>query len=203
MFERYQRAVEETQELDLLPVMNLFMVLIPFLLMGAAFFHIGVIPTSLPAHTPQASDVPKTPTTVSVNLAVSATDMQLTVSSTSLDEAQLAALGATFQRGPKGYPREALVKHLRGLKTSYPESNTLIALPHEDLAYDELVAILDATREFPTGKTGTDGEPEMRDLFPVVVFSRFIEAAPEEGAEGVDGAEGAGEGAPVAEEAAP
>ena len=56
MFDRYRRTVEETQDLDLLPVMNLFMVLIPFLLMGAAFFHIGVIPASLPSHTPEVKD---------------------------------------------------------------------------------------------------------------------------------------------------
>lgn len=180
MFERYQKAVEEAQELDLLPVMNLFMVLIPFLLMGAAFFHIGVIPTSLPTHTPQASDVPKTPTTVSVNLVLSPTDLSLSVSSTSLDEAQLDALGATWARGASGYPVDKLVAHLKDLKARYPESNTLIALPHEDLPYEELVGVLDATREYPTGRKRSDGEAEMTDLFPVVVFSRFIpeEAAP-------------------------
>ena len=50
MFEEWRQAKEEDHDLNLIPVMNLFMVLIPFLLMGAAFFHMAVIPTSTPSH---------------------------------------------------------------------------------------------------------------------------------------------------------
>lgn len=174
MFDRYRRATTDAEELDLLPVMNLFMVLIPFLLMGAAFFHIAVIPTSLPTHTPQASDVPTTPTTVSVNLAITPTDMVLTVSSTSFDEQQLAKMGATFRKSGGQHNVDALIKHLKGLKTDYPKSNTLIVLPDENVKYEDLVAILDASRDFKTGARDKDGEYVRQDLFPVVVFSRFI-----------------------------
>lgn len=201
MFERYQKVSTEAQELDLLPVMNLFMVLIPFLLMGAAFFHIAVIPTSLPTHTPQESDVPKTPTTVSVNLAITGTEMVLTVSSVSLGEDKLAELGSTFPKTAKGHAVEGLIKHLKGLKAAYPTSNTIIVLPEEKVTYEQLVGILDATRDYKTGKKDAQGEDERVDLFPVAVFSRFIppEAEPvgEEGGEGGE-AVAADEGAEVA-----
>ena len=174
MFDRWHRAVEESQELDLLPVMNLFMVLIPFLLMGAAFFHVGVIPTSLPTHTPQTSDVPATPVTVSVNLAIGPNAIDLTASSTSLDEDALGELAGSWRRSGEHYQLEGLVKRLKAIKQKYPKSNTLIALPHERLGYDELVRILDATRDYPTGKKDKGGEDVRADLFPVVVFSRFI-----------------------------
>lgn len=176
MFQRWHRAVEESQELDLLPVMNLFMVLIPFLLMGAAFFHIGVIPTSLPTHTPQTSDVPATPTTVSVNLSIGPQDISLTASSTSLDEDALSSMAGSWPRKSGKYEVEGLVARLKSIKQKYPKSNTLIALPHADLGYEELVRILDATRDFPTGKTDRSGKDVRADLFPVVVFSRLIPA---------------------------
>ena len=180
MFERFQRTVEETRELDLLPVMNLFMVLIPFLLMGAAFFHIGVIPTSLPTHTPSESDVPKTPATVSVNLSIAEDHMEMSASSTSLDEAQLAALARRFPQTAGKHDTVGLVGHLKQIKQRYPKSNTLIVLPHAELEYEALVGVLDATREYPTGRTRPDGEQEMADLFPVVVFSQLVEASEDE-----------------------
>ena len=47
---RRRRAQEEDPDIDILPVMNMFMVLIPFLLMSASFFHIQAINTSVPVH---------------------------------------------------------------------------------------------------------------------------------------------------------
>ena len=185
MFERWHRAVEESQELDLLPVMNLFMVLIPFLLMGAAFFHIGVIPTSLPTHTPSESDVPKTPTTVSVNLSITADGFSMSASSTSLSEEDLAALSRNWAKREGAYDLKGLVAHLKDIKQRYPKSNTLIVLPHPELKYDELVEVLDATRECASGETTKDGKPAMTDLFPVVVFSQLI-AATDEASDGAD-----------------
>ena len=47
-FDAYRRKRAEPADINLTPVMNLFVVLIPFLLLSAAFFHVSVIPTSLP-----------------------------------------------------------------------------------------------------------------------------------------------------------
>jgi biopolymer transport protein ExbD len=188
VFTRWQKAVEETRDLDLLPVMNLFMVLIPFLLMGAAFYHIGVIPTSLPTHTPQESDVPATPTTVTINLQIAPDQIAVTASSTGLDQDQLDTLGAAWPKRGE-YDVDGVRAHLRTIKERYPESNTMIVLPHEELDYESLVHVLDATRDYPTGQLDERGEEARADLFPVVVFSRLITA------------EAGGEEAPAPEEA--
>jgi biopolymer transport protein ExbD len=49
-FSRMIRQAEEEPELNMIPIMNMFMVLIPFLLMSASFFHIKAINTSIPIH---------------------------------------------------------------------------------------------------------------------------------------------------------
>ncbi len=191
MFNKFRKSAEEV-ELNLMPVMNLLMVLIPLLLAGASFFKIAVIPVSTPTHTPGESDVPKTPTTVSCNLAIGKDDMQLTVSSTSLSEEELEALGATFPLKGGKHDGEALRKKLVELKEAYPKSTTIVVVPNDTLKYQELVDVLDFIREYPKGTDPKSGEPAMKELFPVTVFSRFIPPPPE-GEEIDEGEEEGGE----------
>lgn len=172
-FNRLKRVQEEAQDLNVIPVMNLFMVLIPFLLMGATFFHIGVIPTSTPTLNPSDSDVPKTPTTVAVNMEVTPDLIRISCASVSLSEDDLNALSAEWPRKGNEYPVDALQKALVNIKAKYPESNTLTVLPFEDLNYQELVKILDVTRVRPDG-FDAHGDPKFQDLFPVTIFSRFV-----------------------------
>lgn len=175
-FSKWRDAKQGGEDLNLIPVMNLFMVLIPFLLMGAAFFHISVIPASVPVNDPQQSDVPKTPTTVAVNLEVAVDALRLTVASVSLSEEELAALGAQWPRSQAdGYNIKAMQEHLKDLKARYPGSNTLTLLPHDDLGYDELVQIMDHAREWRTEeKDPGSGEFIHKELFPVTIFSRLL-----------------------------
>ena len=191
MFSKWQRAMDDqAADINVVPVMNLFMVLIPFLLMGAAFYQIGVIPTSTPQHSPHESDVPKTPTTVSANLMLEPDTMRITFASTNLSEDELAALAATWPRGAKGkYDVEGLQQKLVEIKKLYPESTTITILPHDDLGYQELVEVLDRLREHQVG-FDKDGNPTYKELFPVTVFSRLLRADPEEEDEASDEGEG-------------
>lgn len=188
-FDRFQQARKGPEELNLIPIMNLFVVLIPFLLAGAAFLRVGVIPTSLPQHNPQESDVPKTPTTVSCNLVVNADKLKLSVASVSLDEEELAKLGAEWPNKAGKHDVEGLQKWLVSLKVKYPGSNTITVIPADEVKYQDLVRVLDSTRERPTEKINKKGEKVYEELFPVTIFSRIVKetpAAEEEGAGGDD-----------------
>ena len=173
----------EPDDLNVIPVMNLFMVLIPFLLLGAAFYQIGVIPTSTPTHDPDASDVPETPTTVAANLMIEEDGLRLTFASISLSEEELDEIAAHFPRRDGAYDREGLREHLKEIKQRYPESTTMTVLPYRGLAYQDLVTTLDATREYAVDPD--DPETGYEELFPVTVFSRLItaEGGGEEGEE--------------------
>ncbi|QED30238.1 hypothetical protein FRD01_24000 [Microvenator marinus] len=172
-FDRWRRATEDAVEINVIPVMNLFMVLIPFLLLGATFFHIGVIPTSTPTLSPSDSDVPKTPTTVAVNLEITQDLLRITASSVSLDPEELEALSAEWPKKNGEYQVDALQRALVEIKQKYPESNTLTVLPFEDLNYQVLVSVLDVTRNRQVG-LDAKGEPKIEDIFPVTIFSRFV-----------------------------
>jgi len=180
VFDRYSRVQEETTELNVIPVMNLFMVLIPFLLLGAAFFHISVIPTSTPTHDPHESDVPKTPKTVAVNLVLAHDKADLTASSVSLTPDELHDLAAKWDAPGGKYPLDEIQKQLVSIKEQYPKSNTITILAHDDLGYQELVDVLDHTRERRVGTLAND-EPKYEELFPVTIFSKLLVKEEKEG----------------------
>ncbi len=175
MFDEWRKATDEVEDLNLIPVMNLFMVLIPFLLMGAAFFHIAVIPTSTPSHTPGESDVPKTPKTVSASLVLKPDRFTLTFSSTSLTPKELDDLAAEWPVKDGKLPVKQLQDHLRTIKEKYPESTTLVVLPDGHFKYQQLVKVLDKTREFQAGTDKKTGKKIYKELFPVTVFSKLVE----------------------------
>ena len=176
LFSRYKHAREEA-EVNLIPVMNLFVTLIPFLLMCAAFYHVGVIPTSLPTQSDGASSIEDARDAVTVNLHLDHDRIQISAVSATLDEEVLAGLTMTVPRTKEGYDLTLLGNALFHIKNLYPASDTVIVLPEGTVEYQEVVRVLDTARE-QTLEPGTP-EEHRRPLFPVVVLSRMLRAEAE------------------------
>lgn len=192
MFDSYRRTLAEVEELNMIPVMNLFIVLIPFLLSAAAFYQVAVIPTSTPQQVAQPGGADD-PTAVMVNLVIRADGgMTMSVSGGDLDVEGQRDLGADLP--PKaGKPDVAtLQSNLAALKARYPASETAFILPEDSVGLQTLVEIIDGVRERP----GSDGT--VQNLFPATVLSQFVEPPPAEAPEVLELApDGApGEGAP-------
>lgn len=170
-FARFRRVREEA-EVNLIPVMNLFVTLIPFLLLAAAFYHVGVIPASLPSQTDEESDIADDKLSVTVNLLVESNKIHLTASSSGLDEETLADLSVIIDKTDQGFDLTNLGKALYQIKFKYNESDTVVVLPTDDVPYEDIVRILDVAREFRMNK-GTEEEVRI-PLFPVVVLSRKV-----------------------------
>ena len=169
-FSRYRNA-KELVDVDLTPVMNLFVTLIPFLLLAAAFYHVGVVPASLPSQTDDSSDIASTKIAVTVNLIVAPEGIRLSATSSGLDEETLNALAAFIEKKDGKYDLELLSKALHAIKTKYSQSDTVVVLPGEHIEYQDVVQILDSAREFELEKNGV---VEKIPLFPVVVLSRKV-----------------------------
>jgi biopolymer transport protein ExbD len=159
-------------EIDMVPVMNMFLVLIPFLLMSSSFLHLKAINTSVPVKAvsemqlqPEVSDIEIT-AIVEINAGV----IKLTTSSEQLPEATLKLLDATFAAasevsgsGDGNYRLIELTQALQKIKAQYPKSNTLILVPGADVLYDTIVQTMDAARRVDDA-----------DLFPNVVLSGTV-----------------------------
>lgn len=175
MFDEWKRKTrEEPANLDLIPVMNLFMVLIPFLLLGAAFVHMSVIPTSTPIKKSGATNEkpPEDPTSVMAQLVLTPEEMKLTFSGAGVPQETLDSMAASWSVADSEFPLDDLQRKLQVAKRDYPDSNTVTVVPHKEFGYQDLVEILDATRERRVGET-EEGDPKYEPLFPVTVFSKF------------------------------
>ncbi|MCP4606116.1 MAG: hypothetical protein GY847_37325 [Proteobacteria bacterium] len=171
LFSRYRR-VREDIDVNLIPVMNLFVTLIPFLLLAAAFYHVGVIPTSLPSQSDETSDIADDRQAVTVNILIEPERIQLSASNAQLDEETLAALSLNIKRTDKGFDLKVLGKALHEIKLMYDKSDTVIVLPSDNVEYQDVVTILDVAREI-TFNRGTAEEIRI-PLFPIVVLSRKV-----------------------------
>ena len=73
-----QRRIQKAEELNLVPIMNLVTILIPFLIMAAQFVQLAVIDSTLPAiGAPTTSD--EKPDKPPLNLSLAITDRGVTV----------------------------------------------------------------------------------------------------------------------------
>jgi biopolymer transport protein ExbD len=162
---RSKRKASEDDELNMVPIMNMFLVLIPFLLMSASFFHIKAINTSLPVladglkNEGQKQDVK-----VTLIVALKPDSISLSAISEDLSHEQLTGLDSKMPKEADGsYPLELLSSYLQRVKNLYPASDTLILIPDQGVIYDTIIRTMDVARK-----------TEMEPLFPNVVLSGSV-----------------------------
>lgn len=151
------------REMDLVPVMNLFMVLIPFLLLSAVFVKTAVIDVHLPTESQGAVE----PVTGDI-LTVHATDVGFSFSGLG------AGLGPVRKKGG-AFDFELLSERLLELKRRYPESREVIILFKADMPYELIIKTMDAAREIIKTKSG---ETVRLTLFPLVSVGEHLEKEP-------------------------
>jgi biopolymer transport protein ExbD len=158
------RQAEEDPELNMIPIMNMFMVLIPFLLMSASFFHIKAINTSIPIHadTPAKEQIPeKQKVKITVIVELKQDEIRISALSDTPNDLALSALETSLPRQIGSDVSVAqLADHLKQLKERYPESDTMILIPDGEISYNEIIQAMDCARQHETGS-----------LFPNVVLS--------------------------------
>ncbi|MFK7929562.1 MAG: ExbD/TolR family protein [Myxococcota bacterium] len=199
-----KKRAAEAEELNLVPIMNLVTILIPFLLMAAQFVSYAVIDSTLPAIGPPVP-VEEEPEEKPLNLRIMITDEGFTVAG---EHPELKNEGGGEEGEDKGSTIECLtpgctfndsadppetadvaydVTQLRSLlgriKDDKPEEKNVILVPDSDLPYGVLVMAMDATREDPEagGTTEADAGCNGRCLFPFVVIAGGVQGATDGG----------------------
>jgi hypothetical protein len=192
---------EQAEELNLVPIMNLVTILIPFLLMAAQFVSYAVIDSTLPAISATPSEPQEEPEEKPLNLSIMVTREGFTVSG---NHAELKTAGEGEEGEGKGAnvpclvpgctydsdggegPIEAYdVAGLRALlgriKDDKPEEKTVILVPDSGIPYEVLVLTMDATREDPDASAAKEGDGSCvgRCLFPFVVIAGGVQGGGE------------------------
>ncbi len=177
-----KRMMTEAEELNLVPIMNLVTILIPFILMASSFVTLAVIDSTLPAigqpQTVEQDPDDKPPLMLSLMI----TNKGITVAGA---DAVLFPEGAPElaegeDRPPtipcpgsacdtmESYDFEELTRILGMIKDEYPDDENVILVPESRIPYETIVMVMDHSREDVSSKNA-DGTA--RELFPFVVIA--------------------------------
>lgn len=159
------------EDVNLVPIMNLFVVLIPFLLMSAAFFHISVINASVPALQKEKTDLAKSDVAVTMMVRMKPEAFTITASSDVLPRSELDMLRAEIPRTGDGKGLKGLSDHMLACKQKYPKSETMLLVPDASIEYQEVVRAMDSGRWVEVDQ---EGAKVRYDLFPNVVISGML-----------------------------
>jgi biopolymer transport protein ExbD len=152
MYDSHLRRARKPSELLLVPMIDIFTVLVTFLLMTAVFARIAVLQLDLPSA--QGSSVVEP--TFRLEVIVRKDGLELTNGTT-----KIAALPAINGE----YDLKTLSDLALSLKRENPRVDSASVLMESDVRYDSLIQVMDAirTKEMPP----TSAESELAGLQPV------------------------------------
>ncbi len=149
--QRVKKSTSESVEmidLDVTPIMNLFMVLIPFLVSMAVFTHLAVIDFSLP---PAASAENKPTESKELDISIIVTDRGF----------RIVGTGKKLELVPRvrgQYQYEQLRVLLKAIKFQYPSQKSVILVLDANVIYDDIIKFMDVCRESQFPDIGLSGE---------------------------------------------
>ena len=184
-YRKLERHSRKPAELLLVPMIDIFTVLVTFLLMTAVFSRTVILQLNLPAPQTEFKEPPP-----GLQLEVMVRKDQLMVADRNtgpLHAVPNTAAGPDF---------DGLTEYLKFVKTKFPEKTEASILLEPDTAYDTLVQVMDHVRVFEAGEGVNTVQAE---LFPDI----SIGDAPEGAAPGSAPAAAAPGTTPVAPAAAP
>lgn len=132
-------------ELNLTAVMNIFLILIPFLLLTAVFVKISILEFSLPNLSKKSAETSaQKPKSVILNV-LSIKESGFELKSPELNFSPIDKKNELFNW-------EVLVEQLNKIKDTYPDSEEIIITPVNTIKYDTIISVMDRCREsgFPT-----------------------------------------------------
>lgn len=146
------RHMRKPAELLLVPMIDIFTVLVTFLLMTAVFSKTVVLELNLPASVTEFREPPP-------GLMIEVLVRKDLIQVADRNSGPLATLHNT----PAGYDYDGLTEYLKRVKAKFPEKTDATILLEPDTPYDILVQVMDRVRVFEAQQGLTTVQAE---LFP-------------------------------------
>ncbi len=121
-------------DLELLPLMNIFIVLIPMLLLSAVFVEVRAIEMAAPRVSDSAQAEPRR----TLDLAIGVADAGWVVQGDGITEVRVAR--------PADGSLVPLIDALRQITSQHPEEKSVRIVSEPGTRYEELVSLMDAAR---------------------------------------------------------
>lgn len=152
-------------ELNITAFMNLMVVLVPFLLMTAVFTNISILDLKLP-NPDAAAPGDNSKKEFEINVIVRAD--ALTIAD------QNGSIIKNIPKASTGHNFILLNQTLRLIKNKFPDKTNITVLSEKFTPYDDIIQIMDTSREFHTLE---DGEVIAYELFPDISIGDAPEIA--------------------------
>ena len=133
MRRRYPRRVRKPTELLLVPMIDIFVVLVTFLLMTAVFSRITIVELDLPSANASVASAP-------------AFRLEVIVRKEGFELTNGHALIATIPMVDGKYDLAKLGELALALKRDYPQSEDASVLLQPEISYDDLIQVMDVLR---------------------------------------------------------
>ncbi len=164
---KLERRARKPAELLLVPMIDIFTVLVTFLLMTAVFSRTVILQLNLP---PPNSAWKEPPPGLQLEVMVRKDLLQVADRNT--------GPLATFPNTASGYDYDNLTEYLKRVKARFPDKTDASILLEQDTPYDTLVQVMDRVRVFEVGQGINTVQAE---LFPDISIGdapSTTEAAP-------------------------
>jgi len=140
-------------ELNIMPFMNLMVILLPFLLITAVFSRTAVLELTLPG--------PSSQETAQADFA-----LEITLRADRIEVGdRTTGLLTELANGPEGYDLAGLTDYLAQVKVRFPDKVDATLLVEPQVSYDAVVHVMDAVRSAPMAQGGAQVAAE---LFPEI-----------------------------------
>jgi biopolymer transport protein ExbD len=160
------RRARRPSELMLVPMIDIFTVLVTFLLMTAVFSRTVIVELRLPT---QSSETVEPPPGLELEVLVRKDLLQVADRTTG----PLATFPSADNGGEYDLPR--LSEYLQQVKAKYPDKTDATMLLEKDIPYDMLVQVMDAVRLLEQRQ---GGQLVQAELFPNVSIGDAPETGP-------------------------
>lgn len=171
---------EESLDVDLAPMLALMVCLIPIMLLSTVFVRVTIIETPLPQVVKQALEEDRQKKERDILVAVEMSQR----SGFTLQVSENGKVVATTKLAKKGkdWDLAGLHKELVKVKQGYPKLFRLNLYPSEDVAYEDMVRVMDEARNTKEGDpklfvidSENDKKVETDVMFPDVMFGNVME----------------------------
>jgi biopolymer transport protein ExbD len=177
MFRNKWGAQERTDgyaEVMLTSCIDLFMSIISFLLMCAAFFQIRVINASVPTISDAPIEAGQSEKELNVILTMDKNGFTVAGNGDGLTAAEVASVRGEIPKVDGKFDLEKLTAALTGIKWRFPRGKSVVMVPDSDISYEEIVVSMDAAR-WGKPKDASGSKDSRPLLYPNVVLSSLIQ----------------------------
>jgi biopolymer transport protein ExbD len=136
------RRTRKAVELLLVPMIDIFTVLVTFLLMTAVFSRIQILQLDLPSSASGPTSEPK----FRLEVIIRENGLELTNGNARISE---------IPKADGEYDLKALSEQALSLKREHPDVNDASVLSEPRIPYDAVIQVMDAIRSAPVSKTET------------------------------------------------